>query len=224
MQAAILNSLKAQYRLDQSARGPSIVMENGEIVVVRDCGGTGARALSYEIHTESPPLVQQLTTWNSETIGTHSVDMELTNYLLNQSSSNLGTSRSALDELDFFIQTEWEYGLKRTFRGNETHDIILQLPRKAISALRRLQPSSNKLLIKPNVIRKCFEKSLMVIEKVIDAQFTALDAIGRKPNSILLVGGLAQSPYIVQHLQQKFDVMFHLPDDSSAVSPGSHRG
>ncbi|KAF5966272.1 Hsp70 chaperone protein [Fusarium bulbicola] len=201
MQAAILNPLKAQYRLDRSARGPSIVMENAEIVVVCDCGGTGARAISYEVHTESPPLVRQLTAWNGERIGTHAVDMEFLNYLLNHSSSNLGTSRSALAELDFFIQTEWEYGLKRTFRGDENHDIVLQLPRKAISTLRRLQPSSNKLSIKPNVVRKCFEKSLMAIEKVIDAQFTALEAIGRKPNSILLVGGLAQSPYIIQHLQ-----------------------
>ncbi|KAF5249275.1 hypothetical protein FANTH_5356 [Fusarium anthophilum] len=220
MQAAILNSLKAQYRLDRSARGPSIVMENGEIVVVCDCGGTGARAISYEIHTESPPLVRQLTAWNGERIGTHSVDMEFLNYLLNHSSSNLGTSRSALAELDFFIQTEWEYGLKRTFRGDENHDIVLQLPRKAIFTLRRLQPSANELLIKPSVVRKCFEKSLMAIEKVIHAQFAALEAIGTKPNSILLVGGLAQSPYIVQCLQQKFDVMFHLPDDSSAVSRG----
>ncbi|KAF5612420.1 chitin synthase activator [Fusarium subglutinans] len=213
MQAAVLNSLKAQYRLDLSVRGPSIVMENGEIVVVCDCGGTGARAISYEVHTESPPLVRQLTAWNGERIGTHAVDMEFLNYLLNHSSSNLGTSRSALAELDFFIQTEWEYGLKRTFRGDENHDIVLQLPRKAISTLRRLQPSSNKLLIKPSAVRKCFEKSLMAIEKVIDAQFAALEAIGRKPNSILLVGGLAQSPYIIQRLQQKFDVMFHLPDE-----------
>ncbi|KAF5636080.1 chitin synthase activator [Fusarium sp. NRRL 52700] len=220
MQAAIVDSLKAQYRLDRSARGPSIVMENGEIVVVCDCGGTGARALSYKVHTESPPLVQQLTTWNGERIGTHSVDMEFLHYLLNHPSLNLGASRSALDELDFFIQTEWEYGLKRTFRGDEIRDINLQLPRKAISALRRLQPSSNKLSINPSVIRKCFEKSLMAIEKVIDAQFAALEAIGRKPNSILLVGGLAQSPYIIQRLQQKFDVMFHRPDDSSAVSRG----
>ncbi|KAF5685175.1 chitin synthase activator [Fusarium circinatum] len=213
MQAAILNSLKAQYRIGRSARGPSIVMENGEIVVVCDCGGTGARAISYEVHTESPPLVRQLTAWNEERIGTHSVDMEFLNYLLDHSSSNLGTSRSALAELDFFIQTEWEYGLKRTFRGDENHEIVLQLPRKAISTLIRLQPSSNKLSIKPGVVRKCFEKSLMAIEKVIHTQFAALEAIGTRPNSILLVGGLAQSPYIIQRLQQKFDVMFHLPDE-----------
>ncbi|KAF5705871.1 hypothetical protein FGLOB1_7768 [Fusarium globosum] len=213
LQAVILNSLKDQYRLDRSARGPSVVMENGEIVVVCDCGGTGARALSYEVHTESPPLVQQLTSWNAENFGTPSVDMEFINYLLNHSSSNLGTSRSALNELDFFIETEWEYGLKRTFRGDDNHDIILQLPRKAISALKRLQPSSSRLLIKPKVVRKFFEKSLMAIEKVIDAQFAALEVIGRKPNSILLVGGLSQSPYIIQQLQKKFDVIFHLPYD-----------
>ncbi|KAG4263049.1 hypothetical protein FPRO03_10412 [Fusarium proliferatum] len=217
LQAVILNSLKDQYRLNRSARGPSVVMENGEIVVICDCGGTGARALSYEVHTESPPLVQQLTSWNAENFGTPSVDMEFINYLLNHSSSNLGTSRSALNELDFFIETEWEYGLKRTFRGDDNHDIILQLPRKAISALKRLQPSSSRLLIKPNVVRKFFEKSLMAIEKVIDAQFAALEVIGRKPNSILLVGGLAQSPYIIQQLQQKFDVIFHLPYEMAQV-------
>lgn len=33
-----------------------------------------------------------------------------------------------------------------------------------------------------NVVRKFFEKSLMAIEKVIDAQFAALEVIGRKPN------------------------------------------
>ncbi|KAF4447232.1 hypothetical protein F53441_9219 [Fusarium austroafricanum] len=190
MEATVLNVLMAQKRLEQSARGPSIVIRNSKIVVVCDCGGTGARALSYEVHTESPPLFQQLTSWNSEGYGTHSVDMEFINYLLNHSPSNLGTSRSAQEELDFFIQTEWEYGLKRTFRGDEKRDIVLQLPRKAISALRRLQRSSNKLLIKPNT-------------------------------SILLVGGLARSPYIIQHLQQKFDVMFHLPNDSSAISQGA---
>ncbi|KAM0550337.1 hypothetical protein ACHAPJ_009008 [Fusarium lateritium] len=215
MEATVLDALRAQYRLQQFARGPSVVIKNGEIVVVCDCGGTGARALSYEVHRESPPLIQQLTSWNREEYGTHSVDMEFVNYLLSHSASDLGTSRSALEDLDVFIQTEWEYGLKRTFRGDEKSDIVLQLPRNAISVLRQLQRSSNTLLIKPNTVRSFFERSLVAIERVISAQYAALEAMGKKSNviSILLVGGLAQSPYIIQHLQQKFDAMFHLPDE-----------
>ncbi|KAJ4137971.1 hypothetical protein NW754_000375 [Fusarium falciforme] len=186
---------------------------SGDVVIVCDCGGTGARAASYEVVHGAPPLVHQLISWDSEEFGTRTVDMKFIDYLLNRSGLSWRTSsKSARDELDRFIVEEWEYGIKRTFRGDERDDINLQVPRRATSVIGRLRRTSSTLSIKPETILKFFEKTLETIEQVINAQFAALDAIGRKPNSIVLVGGMALSPCVFRHLCQKFDIMFHRPD------------
>ncbi|EEU40993.1 uncharacterized protein NECHADRAFT_99311 [Fusarium vanettenii 77-13-4] len=188
-------------------------VHSGDAVIVCDCGGTGARAASYEVLHAAPPLVHQLTSWDSEGFGTRSVDMEFIDYLLNRSGLSWRTSsKSARDELDRLIVEEWEYGIKRSFRGDERHDIDLQVPRRAIPVIRRLRRTSSTLSIRPETILKFFEKTLETIEQVVNAQLAALDAIGKKPNSIVLVGGMALSPCVFRHLRQKFDIAFHLPD------------
>ena len=79
--------------------------------------------------------------------------MEFINYLLNSSGLSWRTSsRSALDELDHFIAREWEYGIKRTFRGDEKDGINLQVPRRATSVIGRLRRTSTTLSIKPFVV------------------------------------------------------------------------
>lgn len=123
-------------------------------------------------------------------------------YLLNRSGLSWRTSsKSARDELDRIIAEEWEYDIKRRFRGDERHDIDLQVPRRATSVIGRLRRTSSTLSIKPFVfilpdmnpdlradfgaretILKFFEKTLETIEQVINAQLAALDDIGRKPN------------------------------------------
>ncbi|KAJ4227275.1 hypothetical protein NW759_004645 [Fusarium solani] len=213
MDAAILNALRAQHQREQTPGGSIRMIESEDVVIVCDCGGTGARAASYKVVHGAPPLVHQLISWDSEDFGTRSVDMEFIDYLLNRSGLSWRTSsKSARDELDGLIAEEWEYGIKRTFRGDERDDINLQVPRRAISVIGRLRRTSSTLLIKPKTILKFFEKTLETIEQVINAQLAALDAIGRKPNSIVLVGGMALSPCVFRHLCQKFNIMFHRPD------------
>lgn len=78
--------------------------------------------------------------------------MEFIDYLLNRSGLSWRTlSKSARDELDRFIVEEWEYGMKRTFRGDERDDINLQVPRRATSVIGRLRRTSSTLSIKPFV-------------------------------------------------------------------------
>ncbi|UPK96304.1 hypothetical protein LCI18_007239 [Fusarium solani-melongenae] len=219
MDAAILNALRAQHQREQLLGGPMIMIESGDVVIVCDCGGTGARAASYHVVHGAPPLVHQLISWDSEEFGTRSVDMEFIDYLLNRSGLSWRTSsKSARDELDRLITKEWEYGIKRTFRGDERHDLNLQVPRRATSVIGRLRRTSSTLSIKPETILKFFEKTLEIIEQVINAQLVGLGAIGRKPNSIVLVGGMALSPCVFRHLRQKFDITFHRPDMDGRTS------
>ena len=78
--------------------------------------------------------------------------MEFIDYLLNRSGVSWRTSsKSARDELDRLIAEQWEYGIKRTFRGDERDDINLQVPRRATSVIGRLRRISSTLSIKPFV-------------------------------------------------------------------------
>ncbi|RSL67720.1 hypothetical protein CEP54_003102 [Fusarium duplospermum] len=213
MDAAILNALRAQQRMEQPPGGPIRMIEPGDVVIVCDCGGTGVRAVSYEVMHAAPPLVHQLTASNSGEFGKHSVDVEFIDYVLNRSGLSWRTSsKSARDELDRLIVEEWEYGIKRAFRGHEGDGITIQVPRRATSVIGRLRRTSSTLSIEPEMILKFFEKTLMIIEEVINTQLAELDAIGRKPNSIVLVGGMALSPYVYRHLCEKFDIGIYRPD------------
>ncbi|RTE82838.1 hypothetical protein BHE90_002605 [Fusarium euwallaceae] len=213
MDAAILNALTAQHGREQPPGGPMRMIKSGDVVVVCDCGGTGVRTVSYEVVHGAPPLVHQLTKSISEEFGKHSVDMEFIDYLLNRSGLSWRTSsKSARDELDRLIVEEWEYGIKRTFRGDERDDINLQVPRRATSVIGRLRRTSSTLSIQRETVLNFFATTLMSIEATITSQLAELETIGRKPNSIVLVGGMALSPCVYRYLSEEFDITIRRPD------------
>ncbi|KAJ2894884.1 hypothetical protein MKZ38_007107 [Zalerion maritima] len=124
-----------------------------------------------------------------------------------------------------FVQSTWESKLKRRFNGKESSEFAIRPPLRSLSVTKRIAPGKGRpdgLRLSGSHVRQFFARSLDGIQDVLKRQVDQVErSEGKKPDSILLVGGLGSSPYIFNQLKATHKGVVQPTKAWSAVARGA---
>ncbi|KAF2160169.1 hypothetical protein M409DRAFT_29464 [Zasmidium cellare ATCC 36951] len=204
-EAAAIFSLKKQAKKGQITKG--------DCVVVCDAGGGTVDVVAYQVHSQDPLSLDQVTVSKGDFCGSAFIDAEFQN----QVKQILGADWNTLDdEIRARIEDEFEYKIKRTYNPS--------LPKKHSISVNGLEDDEDrdilngKMKIDDAVLSQAFESVMTPIGTLIDGQIAALKEKGLEDNlkGILLVGGFSGSEYLHTRMREEFpgknDIKIWRPD------------
>ncbi|KAK3391791.1 hypothetical protein B0T20DRAFT_65526 [Sordaria brevicollis] len=202
----------ATYALYESRLSPEIEVD--EAFIVCDCGGVSVDMSSGYVksHGSSSVDVQRITPGGGKLCGGFLVDLSFDNWI----KRKLSPTRSADSRFQELIKHEWEYTIKRTFSGRDTHEA----PLVHLSAHGYGDESDIK--IPQDSITQFFAKSYCGVRQLIKEFINDIELeLKKPPKKVFLVGGLGSSPYLYSELQSQFQNISQPSDAWSAVVTGA---
>lgn len=198
-----------------SASAPGI-FRDGEILVVCDAGGGTTDISALQVTSNSSTTVslnqlRQVDVVNGENIGSAAIDHSFEQLVLGRLQSTEGIAKSG----ENFGDIAWQMTRSSHFQNTKCeHGALDNSPRFAIPvALSDPRCVSARAGIRDGEmhfdrmeLQLLFDKQIEKLFKLIDRQITALAS--KSPSvaadHLILSGGLGQSPYVQQRLQERY--------------------
>lgn len=204
-EAAAIFSLKKQAKKGQ--------IQKGDCVIVCDAGGGTVDVVAYQVHSQDPLSLDQVTVSKGDFCGSSFVDTEFHN----QIKQILGEDWYRLDpEVKARIEDEFEYKIKRTYNPSEPKQY--HIPVTGLDDDEERDICNGKMKIDEAVLSQAFESVMTPIMTLIDGQVATLKEKGHgdKIKGILLVGGFSGSEYLHTRMREEFpgrnDIKIWRPD------------
>ncbi|KAF2113651.1 hypothetical protein BDV96DRAFT_647905 [Lophiotrema nucula] len=186
----------------------------GDIVTICDAGGGTVDIATYDLQQVGPPVhLGEYISGDADMCGAIFLDEEFQKYI----EAMIGKDKIA--KLPRRVQEElmnrWEYNIKRQYQ-KDTTELVPTMPHeitKAIKSPKNLfrkakgskQLSGDAMRFSAEDIRKMFDPVMTSILTLLHEQRVAtLKERQRKPDAILLVGGLGSNIFLHQRLEAEF--------------------
>ncbi|EGO57912.1 hypothetical protein NEUTE1DRAFT_81948 [Neurospora tetrasperma FGSC 2508] len=196
-------------------------IEVGETFIVCDCGGGTVDIISYRVKSTDPFQIEEAVRGDGKLCGAFLADSAFERWIKAKS----GLKFDNVDEEEFraFLQDEWEYTMKRAFSGKENQSsFAIRPPSKAMKKL-KLKTKGGTFPISKDTLKEIYSKPWNGTRELISGQEKRIvEAYGKPPKKILLVGGLGASPYLYWQLHAQFHGNVLQPSQAwSAVAKGA---
>ncbi|KAM7191752.1 actin-like ATPase domain containing protein [Rhypophila sp. PSN 637] len=188
---------------------PGRQTEKGDIYVVCDAGGGTVDLISYQIEQNAPIAMREVVEGTGGLCGGIFIDEafeSLCKERLGRKWDRL--SKAGVNEV---MKGDWECGVKPQFKsGNVGKEYIVSVPAEAFvrssldDTTRMPFIKSGRIHFSSENIAGTFSQSFRGIDALVDGQIARVTQNGQKVTGIILVGGLGGSPYLYDHLKQRF--------------------
>ncbi|KAL5051689.1 hypothetical protein BDW71DRAFT_202839 [Aspergillus fruticulosus] len=199
-------------------------IKKGDVYVICDAGGGTVDLISYEIKDTNPIAMREAVEGWGALCGGLLIDEAfeaICKRRLGRRWDNL--SKKGINDV---MRGEWEQYIKPQFRPGSTHgDWIVGIPAEAFgrSNLDDLgkQPyiKQGRIHFRDCDIEQAFTRSFAGIDALVDKQIQKVKQESLLVKGIILVGGLGTSPYLYEHLKDRYSKERISVLQSSGIKP-----
>ncbi|OJD32667.1 hsp70 family chaperone [Diplodia corticola] len=191
-------------------RGRSDV-KSDDIYIVCDAGGGTVDIITYQIERTEPMVMEEYVRGEGKLCGAVLLDEAFENTM----KLSLGKKWGNLDPdvVKQFMETEWERGVKRAYRGTaQSFTVRLPVEAFAVKRLNLHKPMTDKkkditdgkIRLESGHMKSIFDPVIQKIHSLVDQQVSEIEKKGyRKPKAIILVGGFGGSDFLYQQLRRE---------------------
>ncbi|KAL5343827.1 hypothetical protein BJX70DRAFT_971 [Aspergillus crustosus] len=199
-------------------------IKKGDVFVICDAGGGTVDLISYEIKDTNPIAMREAVEGRGGLCGGLLIDEAfeaICKRRLGRRWDNL--SKKGINEV---MRGEWEQYIKPQFKPGSTHgDWVVGIPAEAFgrSDLDDLskQPyiKQGRIHFQDSDIEQAFTGSFAGIDELVEKQIKKAKDASLKVKGIILVGGLGTSPYLYEHLRERYSKKKISILQSSGIKP-----
>ncbi|KAI0430720.1 actin-like ATPase domain-containing protein [Xylaria sp. FL1042] len=186
------------------------MLKTDDVYVICDAGGGTVDLISYKIGDLNPIELHEAVIGTGGLCGGIFIDEQF-EHLCKQ---RLGRNWNNLSQtgIKTIIKGEWEYAYKPSFTGTDVErEFPVSIPSEAFSG-----SDMNDLKRKPHIkdgrihfsnadIQTSFKSAFSSIEALLDGQIQKASEKKLSVRGIVLVGGLGASPYLYNHLKDRYE-------------------
>ncbi|KAL2700367.1 hypothetical protein AAEP93_008890 [Penicillium crustosum] len=198
-------------------------LRTDEVYVICDAGGGTVDVISYKVGELKPIKLHEAVVGTGDLCGGIFVDEQFRRIC----KARLGRRWSNLNpgHIKHIMDSEWETKIKIRYHPDSKRSNIVAIPDEAFHG-----PDRNDIEREPHIIngrihfsssdiRKTFKEVFAKIDKLLDGQIKSARAKGL--SGIVLVGGFGTSPYLFQHLENRYNHQNLRVIQSDGTSPNT---
>nr|XP_036578921.1 uncharacterized protein CTRU02_11175 [Colletotrichum truncatum]KAF6786304.1 hypothetical protein CTRU02_11175 [Colletotrichum truncatum] len=175
-------------------------VKDGDHFVVCDAGGGTVDLISYQITSTSPLIVREAVRGNGRLCGAVFLDQAFIELMRGKIGPHIWDALPK-DEVQRFINGDWEHGIKKQFNGQK-REWIVTLPPGCVHASGTMNKKT--LILSYADLDPMFRKITGKVTELVKEQIQQVKLrYGKLPKYIILVGGFGRSAYLYNHLVQE---------------------
>ncbi|KAH7324239.1 hypothetical protein B0I35DRAFT_449279 [Stachybotrys elegans] len=187
---------------------PGRKVTKGDVFMVCDAGGGTVDLITYKITGPNPVRMEEAVEGTGGLCGGIFVDQAFEI----KCHKCLGRRWDHLSKNDIndVLREDWERGVKPQFTPSLERDYPIRVPAAAFRNGKTTDakcdpPIKNaRMMFTANHVKEIFSTVLKDIDNLVDEQIKGAKGKGLSVNGIILVGGFGASPYLYEHLRDRF--------------------